>query len=85
MLFRSGADAPSSETLRSAVERNRLLWDTLRRDLESEANWLAPELKVKLISLALWVERHTARVLCGEAEVGALIAVNRTIMEGLAT
>ncbi len=84
-LMSAGASGAGSPDLHYAVERNCLLWDTLRRDLESEANWLAPELKAKLISLALWVERHSAEVVTGEAEVGPLIAVNRTIMEGLST
>jgi flagellar protein FlaF len=84
-LMSAGASGHASPDLQYAVERNCLLWDTLRRDLESEANWLAPELKAKLISLALWVERHSATVMKGEGEVGPLIAVNRTIMEGLST
>ena len=84
-LMAVGAADRTSAEFTDALGRNRVLWATLRADLESEANWLAQDLKAKLISLALWVERHTDLVLASEAEVGPLIAVNRTIMEGLAT
>ena len=38
-----------------------------------------------MISLAVWVERHSGLVLKSEADVGPMIAVNRAIMEGLST
>ncbi|MDA1133286.1 MAG: flagellar biosynthesis regulator FlaF [Proteobacteria bacterium] len=85
VLMSVGASDRSSEEFRQAIDRNRRLWAALRADLESEANWLARDLKAKLISLALWVDRHSEIVLDSQAEVGPLIAVNRTIMEGLVT
>ena len=81
----TGAEDRSSQEFLDAVENNRRLWDTLRSDLESEKNWLEKDLKVKLVSLALWVERHSALVIESKGEVGPLIAVNQTIMEGLTT
>ncbi len=84
-LMSAGAAGANSPALRDALTRNRELWTALRKDLESEANWLAGDLKARLISLSHWVDRHSDWVLKGEAEVGPLIAVNRTIMEGLAT
>ena len=53
---RIGKERTSQDFL-DAIENNRRLWDTLRTDLESDSNWLAKDLKAKLISLALWVER----------------------------
>ena len=84
-LMAAGAEDRASDAFRDAVENNRRLWDALRSDLESEANWLAKDLKAKLISLALWVSRHSDMVIDSTAEVGPLIAVNQTIMEGLAS
>jgi flagellar biosynthesis activator protein FlaF len=84
-LMSAGGAGANSAALHDALDRNRSLWTALRKDLESEANWLAADLKAKLIALSHWVDRHTEWVLRGEAEVGPLIAVNRTIMEGLAT
>ena len=83
-LMAVGASDRASEDFKFAIERNRRLWNALRADLESEANWLATDLKARLISLAIWVDRHSDMVLQSKAEVGPLIAVNRTIMEGLA-
>ena len=83
-LMSAGADERTSQDFLDAIENNRRLWDTLRTDLESDSNWLAKDLKAKLISLALWVERHSDLVIESKGEVGPLIAVNQTIMEGLA-
>ena len=83
-LMAAGAEDRTSPAFLESVENNRRLWDTLRTDLESDANWLAKDLKAKLISLALWVDRHSDLVLDSRAEVGPLIAVKQTIMEGLA-
>ena len=67
-----------------AVDWNRRMWLTLQMDLASDTNGLADELKAQLISVAIWVDRHTSAALRGDAEIDPLIAVNRTIMEGLA-
>ena len=83
-LMAVGGGDRSSDEFRATVARNRRLWVALKADLESEANWLAADLKAKLISLAIWVDRHSEMVLNSYADVGPLIAVNRTIMEGLA-
>ena len=53
-LMSAGADERTSQDFLDAIENNRRLWDTLRTDLESDSNWLAKDLKAKLISLALW-------------------------------
>ena len=52
-------------------------------DLASEDNGLSDQLKAQLISVAIWVDKHTSAALRGEAKVDPLITVNRTIMEGL--
>ena len=82
-LARVGAtvDVEGTKTL----EWNRRLWLTLQSDLSREENLLPDQLRAQLISLAIWVDKHTTKVLRGEAEIAPLISVNRTIMEGLAT
>ena len=67
-----------------AVDWNRRLWLTLQMDLASDDNAFPDELRAQLISVAIWVDRHSSAALRGEARVGPLINVNRTIMEGLA-
>lgn len=66
-----------------ALDRNRRLWSMLQDNLFLEDNQLPQPLKDQLISLASWVEGYTARVIEGDGDLNALIAVNTTIMEGL--
>jgi flagellar protein FlaF len=67
-----------------AVDWNRRLWLTLQMDLASDGNGLTDQLRAQLISVAIWVDKHSSAALRGEAEIEPLISVNRTIMEGLA-
>ena len=67
-----------------ALDWNRRLWLTLEMDLSSPRNRLPDALKAQLISLALWVDTHSSKVLRGEADLEPLVTVNRAVMEGLA-
>ncbi|MBM3570446.1 MAG: flagellar biosynthesis regulator FlaF [Alphaproteobacteria bacterium] len=66
-----------------AIDWNRRLWLTLQADLASEENKLPKELKAQLISLLIWVDKHSRKAMRGEETVAPLIEVNRAIMEGL--
>lgn len=68
-----------------AVHWNRRLWTTLQADLASEGNKLADDIKARLISLAIWVDKQSSKALRGQATLTTLIEVNRSIMEGLAS
>ena len=67
-----------------ALDTNRRLWQALEVDVSSTENVLPDELKAKIISLAIWVDKHSAKVTRGEAKLQPLITVNQAIMEGLA-
>lgn len=67
-----------------AVDWNRRLWLALQMDLSGENNQFPDDLKARIISIAIWVDRHSRRALKGEVTIDSMIAVNRTIMEGLA-
>lgn len=67
-----------------AVDRNRKLWNLLIADLADEGNAFPDQLKASLISIGIWVGKHTTLVIRGEADIAPLIDVNRDIMEGLA-
>jgi flagellar protein FlaF len=54
-------------------------------DLALPDNGLPNELKARLISLALWVQRYTPQVMQGSAPADPLISVNRNILDGLTT
>jgi len=78
------AEGTGGRHLVDAVDWNRRMWLTLQLDLSSDENELPDALKAQLISLAMWVDKHSSRVLRGELDVRSLVTVNRTIMEGLA-
>jgi flagellar biosynthesis activator protein FlaF len=67
-----------------ALDWNRRMWLTLQGDLADTRNQLPHQLKANLISLAIFVNKHTRKVMEGKASIDALIDVNRNVMEGLA-
>ncbi len=73
------------KALIEACYLNNQLWTALTVDLSLADNPLPADLKARLISLALWVQRYTPRAMGGTAPVDPLIAVNRNILDGLST
>lgn len=69
--------------LMAVLYRNRELWTVLSDDCATKGNGLPPELRASIISLALWVDRHTSAVMAGQESIDDLIDVNRMIIEGL--
>jgi flagellar biosynthesis activator protein FlaF len=67
-----------------ALDDNRRLWHALEEDLARPQNQLPDPLKAQIISVAIWVERHSKLAEQGEATTEALIQVNESIMKGLA-
>lgn len=67
----------------AAVHRNRELWQTLAYDLADDGNMLPLELRAKLISLAIWVSKESARINKEHGPLDSLIGVNQSIMQGL--
>ena len=66
-----------------ALHWNRRLWSALADDCAREGNALPPETRAHIISLALWVSRHTSNVMRNNEPIQPLIDVNRMIMQGL--
>ena len=62
---------------------NQQLWTALMIDLALPQNALPEDLKARLISIAIWVQRYTPTVMSSGASVEPLINVNRNILEGL--
>ncbi|MDP6342162.1 MAG: flagellar biosynthesis regulator FlaF [Alphaproteobacteria bacterium] len=82
LLESQNEDARSG--LAKAIHWNRRLWLALQADCASDSNVLPEETRAGIISLSIWVDKHSRKVLRGEANVNPLIDVNRSIMEGLA-
>jgi flagellar protein FlaF len=79
------ANAPQDDfaARMDALDWNRRLWGALATDCADESNGLPVQLRAHIISLSLWVNRHTSAVMRREEEFGPLIDVNRIIMQGL--
>lgn len=69
--------------LRDTLAENEKLWSVLKQDLISPSNQMTSELRSSLISMAMFVERHTGAVLSGHGNIKALIDVNSPIIDGL--
>jgi flagellar protein FlaF len=66
-----------------ALHWNRRLWTTIAGDCANPDNVLSPEVRASIISLSLWVDRHTSAVMQRTEQIQPLIDVNRAIMQGL--
>jgi flagellar protein FlaF len=75
--------SPDLKTRAHALDWNRRLWSALALDCGSPGNALPAELRAQIISISLWVMRHTSQAMRKTEEIQPLIDVNRSIMEGL--
>ena len=72
-----------AEGLRDTLWTNQRVWMAFKMDLLDNENLLNPSLRAALISIAVWVEKHTQSVLSGSKKVRPLIEINRSIIDGL--
>lgn len=70
--------------LAHALHENRRLWSIFANDCVQPGNALPPPVRARIISLSLFVDRHSSAVMREGADIEPLIDVNRSIMEGLA-
>jgi len=67
-----------------AIGWNRDVWNHLMPEVLDEANKMTKDLKVALINICIFVNKHTDKITQGQStDVEPLIAINRNIMEGL--
>lgn len=83
-LERFAEEGPQSPSLKDYLLKNQRLWVAVRQDTASEGNSLPAALRAQLVSLSIWVEKHTIEVLKGAADVRDLIEVNNSLIGGLA-
>ncbi|WP_296599251.1 flagellar biosynthesis regulator FlaF [Phenylobacterium sp.] len=67
-----------------ALDWNRRLWSTLGADCARTGNQLPAPLRASIISLSIWVNKHTTLVIRNQEDFEPLIEINRMIMQGLA-
>lgn len=66
-----------------ALDWNRRVWSTLGTACADPDNALPDELRASIISLSIWVGKHTSQVIRRTEEIQPLIDINRMIMQGL--
>jgi flagellar protein FlaF len=76
-------DGKTLDDLIRAIDWNRRLWSTLASDCADNNNGLPEQLRASIISLAIFVTRHSSQVLQRGADIQTLVEINRTIMQGL--
>ena len=69
--------------LADALDWNRRVWQAFANDCSVENNGLPPALRAGIISLSIFVTRHSSVVLRSGAQIDPLIDINRTVMQGL--
>jgi len=67
-----------------ALHWNRQLWNALATECADPANTLPDALRAQIISLSMFVNRHTSAIMQGTETFVELIEVNRIVMQGLA-
>lgn len=70
--------------LAAVLHRNREMWTVFASDCGTKGNALPDTLRASIISLSLWVNKHTSKVILGVERIDDLISINRNIMAGLA-
>ena len=70
--------------LMPVLHRNREMWNTFAAACGAPGNALPDGVRAGIISLGLWVDRHTSEVVAGRETIDALIGINRSILDGLA-
>jgi flagellar protein FlaF len=77
---------PATEVGRraEALAANRRLWSLLASDCAAEGNALPQGLRAQIISLSIFVDRHSSAVMRQGASFDVLVDINRSIMQGLA-
>lgn len=70
--------------LHDALHWNRRMWSTFATDCAIEGNQLPKMLRAQIISLSIWVGKHSSKIIREDEDIQALIDVNKSVMEGLA-
>ena len=84
LIEASQVDDSDIQTRIDALDWNRRVWSALASDCARDDNALPDQVRANIISLSLWVNRHSSAVMRREEDFEPLIEVNRIIMQGLA-
>jgi flagellar protein FlaF len=85
LMHASTVDRSDVATRIDALDWNRRLWSTLATDCTDPNNRMSHSLRAQIISISLFVSRHSSVIMRGEDDFEALIDINKMIMQGLAS
>ena len=83
LMAASETDPKDFATRIDALGWNRQVWAALAATCSAPDNALPPQVRANIISLSLFVSRHTSVVMKGEDDFETLIDLNRMMMQGL--
>ena len=83
LVHASTVDVSDVATRIDALDWNRRLWTALANDCSSPGNALGQSMRAQIISLSLFVNRHSSAVMRGDEGFEDLIDLNRMMMQGL--
>lgn len=84
LMAAAEVDVSDTATRIDALDWNRRLWSVLSTDCADPNNSLPVALRAQIISLSIWVNKHSSAVMRREEDFAPLIEVNRIMMQGLA-
>ncbi|MDO9432827.1 MAG: flagellar biosynthesis regulator FlaF [Phenylobacterium sp.] len=81
----AASEVPISDlaTRIAAIDWNRRLWSTLALDCNEPGNALPSQVRANIISLSLFVGRHSSEVMRGQDDFETLIEINKIMMQAL--
>ncbi len=85
LMHAASVDASDIATRIDALDWNRRLWSTLATDCSDPGNAMPMALRAQIISLSLFVNKHSSAIMRDGETFDVLIDLNRAIMQGLAT
>lgn len=84
LMHASTVDPSDVATRIDALDWNRRLWSALATDCANPDNAMDKSLRAQIISISLFVSRHSSTIMRGEDDFEALIDINKMVMQGLA-
>ncbi len=84
LMHAATVDRTDITTRINALDWNRRLWSALATDCSDPDNALNMGMRAQIISISLFVSKHSSAIMRGEEDFEPLIDINRSIMQGLA-
>ncbi len=85
LMHAATVDASDITTRIDALDWNRRLWSTLATDCADPGKAMTMSLRAQIISLSIFVGKHSSAVMRDGESFDILIDLNRSIMQGLNT